>query len=381
MHIESIDIHGFKSFKQAHIEFSKSLSAIAGPNGSGKSNIIDAILFVLGETSLSKIRADKLHNLINKKSNHASVTLTLKDGDEEYRLTRDVTKKGKGQAYIDGNPVTLKELRDFLIQHSLANSRSCIIPQGEILRIVKMKAKERKKYIDELADTLIYDLRRAEALKELETVGSRISETNLLLGEKLKLLRELKKEKEMAEKYKGLSDRLKAIKGTLIKRQLKQLRNSIESQEAQKSSLEKELEELVAREREIAEKLSSLEEKRAKLDEKLINVRERDELFQKAESMKSEVKIMEAEIESIVKRKAEIEEELSSLDKELDEKSEALIAMKMESGSEESIPEMEELSSLDKEVERIKRKVQELEDVVRAYEMDSQKLEALRSAG
>ena len=94
-------MHGFKSFKKCHVEFSPHITAIVGPNGSGKSNIIDAIMFVLGESSLSKMRSDKLQGLINNRSTHATVVLTLEDGEKEYRMRRSRGRLGRSTDSVD----------------------------------------------------------------------------------------------------------------------------------------------------------------------------------------------------------------------------------------------------------------------------------------
>ena len=107
-----LSLKNFKSFKKAEIPISKGFTSIVGSNGSGKSNTLDALLFVLGITSLKTLRAGKLTDLVNTnaKENYAKVDLLIKDKDKQYEVSRMIDKQGKSIYRLDGKRTTLNEI-------------------------------------------------------------------------------------------------------------------------------------------------------------------------------------------------------------------------------------------------------------------------------
>ena len=98
MQLKELIIKNFKSFDYTKIPFKKGLHIVVGPNGSGKSNIVDALLFVFGSTSLKRLRVDKLTNLINHntKANTAKVrAVMIDDLGNEIEISREIDKEGK----------------------------------------------------------------------------------------------------------------------------------------------------------------------------------------------------------------------------------------------------------------------------------------------
>ncbi len=380
MYIEAVDLSGFKSFKKAHVVFSPAVNAIVGPNGSGKSNICDAILFALGEGSKKRLRVDTLKKLLHPGYTKASVTLTLRDGDKRYRITRTVASNGKITYSKDGINILLKDLKEFLHRKNMGNVKSSIIPQGEIDKIVHMKPADRKIYIDELADTAIYEMKKAEAMRELEAVSARIDEANLIIGEKLRILRDLEKEMEQAKKYRNLEERRRDLKASILKKQLDDVGRMLSRQESQKAQLEAELKEWQAKLQDVEERVKELAEERAKLDEKLLAIKERDELFKKAEALKGEEKVIAVQTKELTDQRIRAEEELKTIEEELAEKVKKLDHLKEESNIKlEEVKEMKELSAIDAAIESLEKQIAELEEKKANVEKELEKFSALAS--
>ena len=129
MYLKSLSLHGFKSFADKTIfEFSQGVTGIVGPNGCGKSNVVDAVRWVLGETSAKALRggemADVIFNGADKRKAHgmAEVTLTLADCEQalktefnEVSVTRRVYRDGKSEYLINGTRCRLRDIGELFM--------------------------------------------------------------------------------------------------------------------------------------------------------------------------------------------------------------------------------------------------------------------------
>ena len=118
MHISSIKLRGFKSFKKANIELPPDFICLAGPNGSGKTNVLDAVRFALGEKSLKSLRARKVKDLICHNSKYAEVVLNFED-DKKYELRRGIREDGKVKYMLNGKVTTRTSLVELLKKYNL----------------------------------------------------------------------------------------------------------------------------------------------------------------------------------------------------------------------------------------------------------------------
>src|SRR3989344_4166459 len=118
LRLAKMRLKNFKSFRNAQLPFANGFTAIAGANGSGKSNIMDALLFVLGETSLKSLRASRLIDLVHTESNdgYAVVNLTLEGSERTYEISRTIDKQGKSVYRMDEKRVTLGEIQNLLAE-------------------------------------------------------------------------------------------------------------------------------------------------------------------------------------------------------------------------------------------------------------------------
>ncbi len=220
LYLKSLTLDRFKSFRHAELLFSKGFTCIVGPNGSGKSNICDALLFSLGESALRRLRANRLESLIklSKKNDgmrKAYVKVEL-GGDENLTIVRAVRSDGKSLYRLNGRHVSRQDVLEMLHKYSIRADETSTITQGEISRFIDLRPKERRELIDIASGIKEFEYKKEEALKELEKVGQKISESNIMLNERKGFLSELGAEKEAAEKYIKMAARLKSLNYSIL---------------------------------------------------------------------------------------------------------------------------------------------------------------------
>ena len=268
--IAKLRLKNFKSFNKALIPFSQGFTSIAGSNGSGKSNILDALMFVLGITSLKTLRASKLIDLVNHNATegYALVEIELQNKENNYMLSREIDKKGVSVFRLNGKRSTLNEANSLLNELGIRADGYNIVVQGDITRIIEMNAAERREIIDDLAGLREYDEKKGEALKELDKVDQKIKEVTIVLKERASYLEEIKKEREAALEYQKLSTELQQTKATLLDSEIKKInKESNEFQEKKKEftesreKAEQSLKELAEEEKRIQEKIEELNRK------------------------------------------------------------------------------------------------------------------------
>jgi chromosome segregation protein len=275
--INRIVMNGFKSFaKHTEIPFSPSYNCVIGPNGSGKSNILDALSFVLGKSSSKSMRAEKSSNLIynggksKKPSKNGEVSLFFDNSDKlfptedpEVKISRIVRQTGQSIYKINDETRTRQEMLDLLSLAKINPDGYNIILQGDIVKFVEMHPDQRRELIGEIAGINIYEDKKHKALLELQKVDDRLKETEIVLAERSTYLKELKKDRDQALKYKDMNDKIRINQASYLKHQ-------IDRKNSEKSELQKKLdsskEELDSINGKINEIKSLNEEKRKEIE-------------------------------------------------------------------------------------------------------------------
>ncbi len=313
VYLKRLTLKNFKSFRSATIPFAKGFTAIMGPNGSGKSNIIDAILFVLGEGKLRHIRASRLKDLVfhGAKDGVAVVSLDLTDGNNEYTIVRMIDRKGRSIYKLNGKRVMRHEILSLLSSLGVSAEGYNIVLQGEITRLFNMNPVERRQIIDQVAGVAEYEERKQEAFKELEKVDAEIQDAELILAERKNVLKRLEAEKNAALEYMDLKKRLKGLRKAILEKRLRDTNNSLEHIRNQEEKARQELEDLQKKREELESKLSELEKKIASLDEQI-----RALVGSSAgalEAARLRYTTLEKELENAKKQKEQIIHQLSDL--------------------------------------------------------------------
>ncbi len=223
--ISRLRLKNFKSFKKAELPFSNGFTAIVGSNGSGKSNLCDALLFVLGISSMKALRAGKMTDLINHAadSDYATVEAEFRDGQKNYLLSRSIDKQGKSIVRLDGKRVGLNEAQSLLEELGIKATGHNIVLQGDITRIIEMNGIQRREIIDDMAGLREFDEKKEAALKELDKVDSKIKEVRIVLAERSNYLEELSKERNAAMEFNSLNEELKQSKASLLKDEIEKI--------------------------------------------------------------------------------------------------------------------------------------------------------------
>ena len=244
VYIKKLEIYGFKSFgfKNTAINFEKGLVAVTGPNGSGKTNVLDAIMFAIGENSPKALRVDKFQSLFHD-SQHKShrlirVSLTFDNGNrgipvdsDSVTLTREMEgQTGDSQYYLNNKKVSKTTITELLEVVIPGPSKLNIVQQGMITRISELNSDERRRIIEDIVGLSYFDDKKAEALKQLEESDRRLEVALARMSEIRKRIDELEAERNDQFRYEHLESELKRFKAIWISNKISAIGKKLESQ-------------------------------------------------------------------------------------------------------------------------------------------------------
>ncbi|MFZ0218959.1 MAG: chromosome segregation protein SMC [Candidatus Aquirickettsiella sp.] len=232
MRLESIKLAGFKSFVDpTTVAFPSNLTAIVGPNGCGKSNIIDAIRWVMGESSAKQLRGQSLDDVIfngchtRKPLGKAAIELNFDNSDAslggqyssytQISIRREITREGQSIYSLNGTRCRRRDIRDIFLGTGLGPRSYAIIEQGMISRIVEAKPEDLRAYIEEAAGISKYKERRRETELRLEHTQENLNRLNDLREELSKQLKHLQRQAHTAERFKTLKQEERFLKAQL----------------------------------------------------------------------------------------------------------------------------------------------------------------------
>ncbi len=368
VYIKKLEIYGFKSFgfRNTIISFEKGLVAVTGPNGSGKSNILDAILFAIGENSPKALRVNKLQSLFHDSQNSSHrlirVSLTFDNADrgipidsDLVTLTREMEgQTGDSQYHLNGKKVSKTTIVELLEVVMAAPNKINIVQQGMITRISELNVEERRKIIEDIVGLSYFDEKKTEALKQLEESDRRLEVALARMGEIRRRIDELEIERNDQLRYEQLESELKRFKAIQLSNAIISVRNKLELQNrllesnSQKvTELFKQIEELQSQIQKVdSEKLKFIQEidianrSKAQTGSRIANI------VYESERMKAIMKESEQRCLQIEKRISSIDLEKQNMNRQLDDfrhqadqnktvmnyKSSKIIALKTELG-------------------------------------------------
>lgn len=247
MRLESIKLAGFKSFVDpVTLAFPSNLTAIVGPNGCGKSNIIDAVRWVMGESSAKNLRGQSLDDVIfngcttRKPLGQASIELNFDNADgslggqyssyAQISIRREITREGQSVYYLNGVRCRRRDIRDIFLGTGLGPRSYAIIEQGMISRLVEAKPEELRAYIEEAAGISKYKERRRETENRLEHTQENLNRLNDLSEELAKQAKHLERQASAAERYKTLKEEERLLKAHLQALRYRMLNDELQSE-------------------------------------------------------------------------------------------------------------------------------------------------------
>ncbi|MEM4298457.1 MAG: AAA family ATPase, partial [Nitrososphaerota archaeon] len=245
VYIKKVEIRGFKSLggRPVALELSKGLTVITGPNGGGKSNILDAILFCLGQNSPKALRVNKLTSLIfdgsadQERAQSARVTITFDNSSgnlpvdgEEVTLTRELKENGESIYYFNGRKASKSSVAELLGLALVSPEGFNIIPQGFVTRLSELSPHEKRALIEEVAGVAEFDRKKSEALKQLHDADMRLQVALARMDEIRKTVIRLEGERNEALRLKRLSDEVRELKASIISKKLSDVREKASRQ-------------------------------------------------------------------------------------------------------------------------------------------------------
>ena len=288
MRLTKIKLAGFKTFVDpTTLQFPSNLTGIIGPNGCGKSNIIDAIRWVMGESSARNLRGDSMEDVIFSGSSarhevgKAFVELnfdnslnTLDSKFAKYSeivIKREVSRDGTSNYFLNNTRCRRKDIREVFLGTGLGPRSYAIIEQGMISKLIDAKPDELRTYLEEAAGISKYKEKRRETELRLKHTRENLDRLNDIMKEINSQLNKLERQAKLASEYRELKERERETKISLISlkwcnydSQIENLNNVIRKKELEK---EKQLAILSTTNKEIEQLRDKRNEEQANFDE------------------------------------------------------------------------------------------------------------------
>ncbi len=229
MRLKSIKLAGFKSFVDpTTVYFPSNVCAIVGPNGCGKSNIIDAVRWVMGESSAKNLRGESMADVIFNGSSarkpvaQAAIELVFDNHDtmltgemakySEISIRRKLIRDGTSFYYLNGTKCRRRDITDIFLGTGLGPRSYAIIEQGMISRLIDAKPGELRVYVEEAAGISKYKERRRETENRMRRTLENLDRLADIRDELGRQLQTLKRQSESAAKYKQFKQEERRVK-------------------------------------------------------------------------------------------------------------------------------------------------------------------------
>jgi len=272
MRLSKIKLAGFKSFVDpTTIPFPSSLVGVVGPNGCGKSNVIDAVRWVMGESSATRLRGDSITDVIfngsssRKPVGAASVELLFDNSETtlegqyakyaEISIRREVSRDGISNYFLNGTRCRRKDITGVFLGTGLGPRSYSIIEQGMISRIIEAKPEELRTFIEEAAGISKYKERRRETSNRIRHTKDNLDRLADVLDEVEKQIKHLDRQAKTAERYGRLKDEERKTVAELLALRLRDLDTRARKSAGMLSDRETALEALIADQRKVEAKI------------------------------------------------------------------------------------------------------------------------------
>lgn len=224
MEISRLKLSGFKSFVEpAELRIEPGLTGVVGPNGCGKSNLLEAIRWVMGETSAKSLRSGGMEDVIfagtstRPPRDFAEVVLHARDdGAEELVVTRRI-ERGAGSAYrVNGRDVRAKDVALTFADAATGAHSPALVSQGKIAQVIAAKPAERRAMLEEAAGIAGLHVRRKDAESKLRGAEANLARLQDLMAGLDAQIASLKRQARQAERYTALTAQIQAAEARLI---------------------------------------------------------------------------------------------------------------------------------------------------------------------
>ena len=367
MYLKALEINGFKSFaNKTVVEFDNGITSIVGPNGSGKSNILDAILWVLGEQSYKNIRAKESSDIIfsgsksRKPKSMAEVSLIIENEDRyldidfsEIKITRRIFKSGENEYLLNNKKVRLKDINNLFIDTGIGKQAYSIIGQGRVERIISSSPMELKEIIEEAAGVKRAKNEKEISEKKLKEVKNEIEKIDYVEKDLEVRVNYLKKESEKARLFKSYTQKIDTEKYMILEYGINE-KNLLKADYTVKSE-------------QLKSKLENVQEEFLKKNSEWESENNhREELFEKLSAKKKENKENTSLIDNLKNEYSELVKKHSNLEIEANEKDKRKGNLDVDTKEKEEILKRskEELDQINKALNEKKAQKDEVEKKV-----------------
>lgn len=244
-YIKKIELRGFKSFgpKTASITLDKGFTVLTGPNGSGKTNIVDAVLFGLGELSARRLRAENFAKLIFhgspnagvEKAKAAKVVIQFDNNDHRIpvgtntvTISREVRRNGQSVYRLNGRRISRFRIVEMLSMAGISPTGHNIIVQGTITRMAEVSPHERRRIIEDLVGIAQYDVEKAEAEEKLRAAEISIRTAMGRIDEVQKRVDDLERERNDLLCYTFIQNEIKRFEAMKLSHDISEVKKKIE---------------------------------------------------------------------------------------------------------------------------------------------------------
>ena len=266
MRLKCIRLAGFKSFVDpTTVNFPSNMAAVVGPNGCGKSNIIDAVRWVMGESSAKNLRGESMTDVIfngstsRKPVSQASIELVFDNSDStlvgeyaayaEISIRRKVTRESQNTYYLNGTKCRRRDITDIFLGTGLGPRSYSIIEQGMISKLIEAKPEDLRNFIEEAAGISKYKERRRETESRIRRTHENLARLTDLREELERQLERLHRQAQAAEKYQQYKGEERQLKAQLSALRWQTLNEQVGQREAVIADQEVAFEALVAEQR------------------------------------------------------------------------------------------------------------------------------------
>ena len=282
MLIRKLKLSGFKSFVEpAELRIEAGLTGVVGPNGCGKSNLLEAIRWVMGETSAKSMRSGGMDDVIfagtaqRPPRDFAEVVLdAVDDSGEELQVTRRI-ERGAGSAYrVNGRDVRAKDVALVFADAATGAHSPALVSQGKIAAVIAAKPAERRMMLEEAAGIAGLHVRRRDAESKLRQTEANLARLEDLMAGLDSQISALRRQAKQAERYKALTEKIQHAEARLVFARWRDAASAAEAARAQARDAESRVETAQKAAQEAQKAQAALAEKLAEAREELADRRD-----------------------------------------------------------------------------------------------------------
>ena len=341
VYIKKVEIFGFKSFgfKNTIVDFRPGLITVSGPNGSGKSNILDAIIFAMGENRPRIMRVDKLRSLIHDIENKHRGTKMVRSSihfdntdrkipinSDTVEITREMDTKGENTYYINKKKSQRNSVINLLDAANAGLSQLNSLQQGTVTRISEFTPEEKRKSIEDLIGLSYFDDKKEEAEKQLVDADHRLEIALTRMDEVKKNIDDLEEARNIFLRHKVLEKEiihlnvidavrnLKIVNSEILLKKInaEELAKQMQSKRAMRDEMRIKIEKIDSDKSDFLKEADAYSRAKANVDSSL------GELIRKSKESEAFIIVTTRRIKHIISRIPQIDHELRITSNEQD---------------------------------------------------------------